>query len=53
MHRLLLCFNYGVVGEEVLTCRQSESYQVGEKIAGEVPLSLVKRGRYLTTDLLC
>lgn len=39
--------------DEVLTCRQGESHQVSEEIAGEVSLALVKRGRYLTTDLLC
>lgn len=38
--------------DEVLTCRQGESHQVSEEIAGEVSLALVKRGRYLTTDLL-
>lgn len=39
--------------DEALTCRQGEGHQVCEKIAGEVSLALVKRGRDLTTDLLC
>lgn len=38
--------------EEVLTCWQGEGHQISEEIAGEVSLALVKRGRYLATDLL-
>jgi len=36
----------------VPTCGQGEGHQVGEEVAGEVSLALVKRGGHLAPDLL-
>jgi len=38
--------------EAVVTCGQGEGHQVGEEVAGEVPLALVQRGGDLPADLL-
>ena len=46
-------FYSNMFADEVLTCRQGEGDQVSEEVAGEVSFALVKRGRYLATDLLC
>lgn len=36
----------------MLTCGQGEGDQVGEEVAGEVPLALVEGGGHLAADLL-